>query len=321
MSGGYDHNRKGHITFCLFVCLLVAAGCKREGERDAKGFREANDVIVLPSRSIHIGLSKVNQAVYGSWNGTCLSCIDDARWYFDTAKANGYDALPCLEDAAATGDVILATIKAEAEKLRQTGGTLLITFSGHGALIPPDMPTSRAWCAYDRQILDDELTALLVNVSSNVRVIIISDSCYSGGMLGKRRKPEWISNELRPDERQTLTAIPRDIQTRLWERDAALYLSIIATAEESIKGKSVQASVTLLAGAGANGVALQSVSGGHSTFTEAIVDTFIRGKALQKLFDDAKAETERQEPLQSPMIDTVGNVPREHFALPVFPAN
>ena len=307
----------------LLVIIALGSTCAKN-EQAIKGRSSTLNVRFLPSRSIHIGLSKVKKEIYGSWNGTCLSCLDDARWYCDTATANGYVAAPPLEDEAATGDAILAAIKDSAEKLRPTGGTLLITFDGHGALIPPDAPTSRAWCAYDRQVLDDELMALLVNVGANVRVIIISDSCYSGGMLKKGPTPEWITADFRSrggPAADTLTAMPRKVQAQIWERDQSFYLRLLADAAAEIEGKTVLASVILLAGAGPNGIALQSLNGGHSTFTQAIVDTFQVGKPVQSLFDDARAETVRREPSQMPIIETIGSVPRQDFGRPVFPPN
>ncbi|HEU4535667.1 MAG TPA: caspase family protein, partial [Polyangiaceae bacterium] len=75
---------------------------------------------------------------------------------------------------------------AAAEHLR-AGDTFLLTFSGHGTVVRRGAwgGADEAWCLADCVILDDTLYQLLTHFEPNVRVWVISDSCYSGTMVDR----------------------------------------------------------------------------------------------------------------------------------------
>jgi hypothetical protein len=310
-------------TVGLIACIVLA-GCKKEQTVSRTATCVSTTALsksALPAKSIHVGLSRVNQDRYGGSDQSCDTCLDDVEWYYETARANGYDAKPPFKDEGALAGDILAAIRGAADELESTGGTLLITFSGHGALAPPENPVAQAWCVYNRQLLDWELLAILVDVSPKIRVVFISDSCYAGGMLNRGAAKRWIeARDVMPEGWPgDVKALPLSVQRKIWEEDGAFYTSLIHQAEREIGEKQVKASVTLLAAAGADGIARMSGGNGKSTFTASIADTFELGKKLQCLFDDAKAETMRRVRDQIPVLDPIGNVPPEHFEKSVVP--
>ncbi len=68
------------------------------------------------------------------------------------------------------------------------GDILLITFSGHGGFyetidINGNFQRTETWCLYDGQLLDVELVELLSRFEKGVRILLLSDSCNSGGIL------------------------------------------------------------------------------------------------------------------------------------------
>lgn len=133
--------------------------------------------------SLHIGLNKVNPAHYGGWDGALNACEADAKDMQAIAKAAGFKATQRLT-ATAKAATIIKDIQAAAAKL-QSGDIFLLTYSGHGGQMPDtngDEPDNQdeTWVLYDRQLVDDEIYALLGTFAKGVRVFVLSDSCHSG---------------------------------------------------------------------------------------------------------------------------------------------
>lgn len=85
-----------------------------------------------------------------------------------------------------------------ASKILEINDLFLVSFSGHGGMLPnynsDDEETGydQTWCLYDSMIVDDELSKLWLKFKQGVRILIISDSCYSGSIMkmvdeGKKR--------------------------------------------------------------------------------------------------------------------------------------
>ena len=238
--------------------------------------------------------------------------LSDAKWYATTAANHNYRPEPLLLDEDAEADEIIDKIEVGHE-LSQTGGTLLITFNGHGGQMPPQAPNAQTWCAWDRQIQDKELLAILAKINPNVRVIIVSDSCYSGGMLAEGLPLAWISAEFRAP----LLAIPKEVQERLWKRDQHMYMRIFNKAQQELERHPLTGSLVLIAAAGPNDRAYHSGANGLSVFTGAVSKTLTRDHTLQQFFDAAFAETQKDQPLQTPVLRIVG--PTTVSNDPVFP--
>jgi hypothetical protein len=131
------------------------------------------------------GLKSVNPNNYGGWNGQsgCQGCELDVDNMFGLLRPFGY-TFNILKTADATASKILSSLTTAASKL-VAGDILVFYFSGHGGQTTDtngDEADSRdeTICAYDRQIIDDELNPIWLKFKPGVRIIMLSDSCHSG---------------------------------------------------------------------------------------------------------------------------------------------
>ncbi|HYH81456.1 MAG TPA: caspase family protein [Longimicrobium sp.] len=140
--------------------------------------------------SIHIGLNDLDEAHYRG-RFSLRGCLADAQAMRDLAAAAGFE--PRLITAqSATADAVLAAI-ADARRRVRTDGMLLVTFSGHGGRVkdlgnqPMDEDVrdgwDETWCLYDRELVDDELYECWADFPPGARVLVVSDSCFSGDMI------------------------------------------------------------------------------------------------------------------------------------------
>lgn len=142
-------------------------------------------------RSLHIGLNRIDPAHYGS-DGALAGCLNDARDMELLAKSQGYEPRISLLDDNATVSAVKGAIN-EASAALEAGDLFLVTYAGHGGQVPDTNGDEAAdvlggggdakdetWCLFDRQLIDDELYALLGGFRQGVRIIVISDSCHSG---------------------------------------------------------------------------------------------------------------------------------------------
>ncbi|HUR05885.1 MAG TPA: caspase family protein, partial [Nonomuraea sp.] len=143
-------------------------------------------------RSLHIGLNRVDPTKYidrtgQGWDGRLDWCEKDAQDMAELARAQGFE-ISVLLTADATADNIAQAIRTAAATLGD-GDIFWITYSGHGGYLPDtggDEPDKRdeTWVVYDRQMLDDELYREYGAFAPGMRVVVVSDSCFSGGIHG-----------------------------------------------------------------------------------------------------------------------------------------
>lgn len=160
-------------------------------------------------QSLHIGLNRVDPTKYidrtgQGWDGPLDWCEKDAYDMTELARAQGFETSVLLT-ADATADNILRTIRTAAATLAD-GDIFWITYSGHGGYLPDtggDEGDKRdeTWVVYDRQLLDDELYREYDAFAPGVRLVVVSDSCYSGGM----------DREVPPARGYTTKAMPSDV--------------------------------------------------------------------------------------------------------------
>jgi hypothetical protein len=116
--------------------------------------------------SIHLGLNAVDAKVYRGWSGPLRGCETVAR------------AMQAIDLAA--------------------DDLLLLTYSGHGASLPDggdDELDQRdeAWCLHDGLLIDDEIHHRLCAFAAGVRVLVVSDSCFSGSVTREdQTKPTTV---------------------------------------------------------------------------------------------------------------------------------
>lgn len=95
----------------------------------------------------------------------------------------GYD-VRTLKTADATHDRILQNLDYAASILK-SDDIFVFYYSGHGGQQPDHNSDEHdgkdeTLCAYDRDIVDDELDEIWQKMGQNVRIVMISDSCNSG---------------------------------------------------------------------------------------------------------------------------------------------
>lgn len=147
------------------------------------------------------------------------------------------------------------------------GDFVMIYFSGHGTQIPDSIDDeedgySESWCLYDRCFIDNEINSLLCGFKSDVRVLLISDSCHSGSIA------------------KVFPSIDLTIKTKaisgIYNRNKVLYDQILSNAGPS---KEPQASVISITACLDSQQAEER--GGYSDFTQALDKTWSHGNYKQ----------------------------------------
>ena len=180
--------------------------------------------------SIHLGLNAVDAHVYRGWSGPLRGCENDARAMQAIADAQGFTSRLLLGADATCSNLLAAMDRAAAELAADD--LLFLSYSGHGASLPDrsgDEPDHRdeAWCLYDGLLIDDEIHHRLCTFAAGVRVLVVSDSCFSGSVT-------------RDDQPNPTTALVR--------RPAALRNGSAATPDRRAPGARVRAVLRANAG-------------------------------------------------------------------------
>lgn len=132
--------------------------------------------------SIHIGVNRPASP------GQCdLSLSEKCAWKMaEVAYEAGYGAIHLLRGADATRDAVKDLLTAAADAL-EPGQTLFVSYSGHGSRVPdrnreePD-GWDETWCLSDADLIDDELLEIWRLAAAGSRVLVVSESCFAGGV-------------------------------------------------------------------------------------------------------------------------------------------
>lgn len=134
--------------------------------------------------AIHIGVNSP---------GNCTCPHDQLRRCVSVAQAmaeftaDRFTQLGSFQGRANTNDVMNAIKQAKGQL--PSDGTLLLTFAGHGCQVadlskPPELDLyDESWCLSDHELIDDEIDKLLADFTKDQRIVIISESCHSGGIV------------------------------------------------------------------------------------------------------------------------------------------
>ena len=147
--------------------------------------------------SIHIG---VNQP-HGRLSGHPLYESENLAWRMAVlAERAGYDSMQVLRGPAATRQALHDALTGAAGSLGH-GDTLFVSFAGHGSQ-EADMDCDEghgwdeAWCLHDGVVVDDKLAGSWRLFEPGVRIVVLSESCYGGGVVRtgdekalRRRRP------------------------------------------------------------------------------------------------------------------------------------
>ncbi|RQO66821.1 hypothetical protein DBR40_21440 [Pedobacter sp. KBW01] len=137
--------------------------------------------------SLHIG---INQVKYGTFPGSfprLNGAEEDAASMYQLALDNGFQANEPILGNDATRDAVTKAISKIANELPE-GGLFLLTYSGHGGQIKnpnndPKEPYFQTWCLYDGNLVDKTLYGLWAKFKKDTRILVVSDSCYSGSVV------------------------------------------------------------------------------------------------------------------------------------------
>lgn len=293
-------------------------GIKLETELDAETNRQPDNDSVSPATSVAkvddepnskisgstdvrnprgialtIGLNRVDPVHYGD-TMTLRGCVNDANDMFAITQGKRFECFEPLLDEKATRAEVSSTIKKAADELT-SGDIFFVHYSGHGASIADhngDESDGRdeTWCLYDGMMIDDELHRLWCNFRTGVRIVVFSDSCYSGTVTrGNAFSAAIIAGDsggvrgapgvLDPDnaEGMVFRFIPDEIADATVKRNSDFYdrvfNEISKVGDEKKQGPdgdrpTVRASVLLISGCQDNQVSADLASNG--LFTSAV---------------------------------------------------
>ncbi|MCW5807035.1 MAG: caspase family protein [Deltaproteobacteria bacterium] len=264
--------------------------------------------------SIHLGLNAVDPRSYRGWAGPLRACENDARAMSALADARGFRPQLLLgEDATRTN--LVATMDRAVGELAK-GDLLLLTYSGHGASVPDrdgDEPDGRdeAWCLRDGLLLDDEIHEQLCKLAAGVRVLVVSDSCFSGSVIRDLQTVRATGPAVRAPLREARAAVPdrrapaAHIRAVL-RAHAAEYAERKAAAVAATQGTEPRAGIILLAACEDRQPAYDGDV--HGRFTGALLAIW-DGGAFAGSHDELHAAIRvRLEGVQSPTLFLSGAV-------------
>ena len=136
-----------------------------------------------------IGLNSVDPNHYDGWDGALKVCEADANKITTYLKKQKFGSVTKLLTKEATRPNVISALDSLAANAN-AGDLVIIYYSGHGGNEIPDLnkdeddPWSdrfdETWCLYDAQLIDDELYYQWKKFKKGVRIVVMSDSCFSG---------------------------------------------------------------------------------------------------------------------------------------------
>lgn len=177
-----------------------------------------------------IGLNNVSPVHYDGWDGALKVCEKDARDMKKIAEKAGFKTDLLLTKDATAANVLDKIDKAAAAL--KAGDIFFLYYSGHGGNEIPDINKDEveelsdevdgydeSWCLYDRQVIDDILYQRWFKFNAGVRILVVSDSCFSGDII-KLIGGKLVSGKL---GNTTIKRMPEKIGHRVYIKNAASY--------------------------------------------------------------------------------------------------
>ena len=268
--------------------------------------------------SIHVGLNGVDPEHYQGWDGKLVACEFDANDMEQLAGERGFESHKLLTKAA-TADALTSALEDAAKKL-ESGDMLLQTFSGHGGQVPDangDEPDrmDETWVLYDRQLVDDELYALLGTFKPGVRIALFSDSCHSGtvakdavDLVGPERVARSVNGN--GSQQPRVKGMPDDVVRSVYEANKEMYDEIQKSLPPFDKAD-IGASVILTSGCQDNQTSLDGDKNG--LFTQTLLQVWNDGRFKSGYRTFRRHIARQMPPWQSPNLFIVGS-PNPTFA-------
>jgi hypothetical protein len=177
-----------------------------------------------------IGLNNVSTIHYDGWDGALKVCEKDARDMKKIAEKVGFKT-----DLLLTKDATAANVLDKIDKAAATlkaGDIFFLYYSGHGGNEIPDINKDEveelsdevdgydeSWCLYDRQVIDDILYQRWFKFNAGVRILVVSDSCFSGDII-KLIGGKLVSGKL---GNTAIKRMPEKVGHRVYVKNAASY--------------------------------------------------------------------------------------------------
>ncbi len=240
--------------------------------------------------SLHIGLNHVDPNAYNGWDGQLAGCINDANAMKAIADSLGYTSTQLLNEQA-TASAVISQIGQYAQNC-QSGDIVLLTYSGHGGLVPDptggepgDNGQDSTWVLFDRMVTDDELYSLWFGFQPGVRIFMLSDSCHSGTVardeLSDRLSAQAATTLLKRKDPNAKTIppvrwrlIPYAQATAVYEKNKDMYQERQWAAYSAAKGD-VMASLVLISGCQDNQTSADGEVNG--LFTQNLLEVWNNG--------------------------------------------
>lgn len=233
-------------------------------------------------KSLSLGLNEVDPRFYNNWNGWLAACVNDARDIAVLCARAGFES-KAVFNLECTVERFRTEVASAAAGL-VAGDTFLLSYSGHGGRAPSWAFSgyTETLCLADGQLADTALREMLAKFAYGVRVVVLFDSCHSGGLSrtipAHRGKPAFVKSAV---------AVP---------------------VAEPIP---VPASVLMISGCEASEVAMDGeVNGAFTASLLTVADTVSAGGTLLT-WDSWASDTQRYmakwHPSQHPVVEHYGS--------------
>ncbi|MFN0275043.1 MAG: caspase family protein [Chitinophagales bacterium] len=140
------------------------------------------------AQALVIGINKVDPKHYDGWDGFLAVCENDAKDFSSYLKTKKLKSITTLLTKSASRDVVKKGLENAAKNLVK-GDLFVVYYSGHGGNEIPDINGDdhdgfdETWCLFDGELLDDELLLAWRKFKAGVRIVVVSDSCFSGDIV------------------------------------------------------------------------------------------------------------------------------------------
>jgi metacaspase-1 len=238
--------------------------------------------------SMHVGVNFTSVST-----AALLGCVNDATEMALIAEQHGFQEHEVIPNSQATFNYVTGKIRDAATKLG-AGDIFFFTFSGHGSYIADEDFDETDYrdetlVLHDLMLSDDVLAReLWPRFAAGVRILMVSDSCFSGTVSQRIVRPKDDRNEenagiekrrivsdrdvrIPKVESGTLKMIPNEDRLRHLARNKALYEEMFRNLPE----KPVVNATVLLFGACEDS---DTTADGYpnSVFTQAVLDVIRR---------------------------------------------
>lgn len=138
--------------------------------------------------ALSVGLDIVSAEAYGGHPPAKLNgCVIDALRFNDLLKDAGFETV-VLENSKATMENVRKQVLAAADVLEPNGFFVMLV-SGHGGEHDIRGKKHSSWCLYDGILMDTEIVRLFSRFRRDVRVLIVNDQCFAGGVFMEKALP------------------------------------------------------------------------------------------------------------------------------------